>query len=44
VKSRSGGWHLSGVTTGELEIEALMSLIFENTKSSSALFMTELLT
>jgi hypothetical protein len=34
-KSRSGGWYLAGVTTGELEIEALKSLIFENTKYSS---------
>jgi hypothetical protein len=30
-------------TTGELEIEALRSLIFENTKSISALYMRELL-
>jgi hypothetical protein len=39
---RSGGWYLSGVATRELETEALMSLIFENTNSSGALFMIEL--
>jgi hypothetical protein len=37
---RNGGWYLSEVTMGELEIGAFMSQIFANTKSSSALFTT----
>jgi hypothetical protein len=32
LKSGSGGWYLAGVTTRELEIEGLKSLIFENMK------------
>jgi hypothetical protein len=42
LKYKTGGWLLSGVTKEELEIEALKSLVFENTKSSSAPFMAEL--
>jgi hypothetical protein len=33
---------LSGVTTGQLEIQAFKSLIFDNIKWSSALFMTDI--
>jgi hypothetical protein len=43
LKSRSGGWYLSEVTTGQLEIEALKPLTSDNTKLNSALFTMELL-
>jgi hypothetical protein len=36
---RSGGWYLSRVTTVDLEIEVIMYLVFENTKSSDAIFI-----
>jgi hypothetical protein len=39
VKLKSRKLYLSGVTTAELEIEALKSLIFENAKSGSAFFI-----